>query len=170
LWPASCQATFWKCITTMVNTRTTPKATWKPCTATATIMYTDRARSNRRNVSMKRIGHSRSRMSAKVSSTVLKTSTSGDRRAEFNPADYACAPFVCEHVLPRVGGAGSSMSELAWACPACNSHKYSKTHARDPQSGRAVLLFNPRRQRWSRHFAWSEDYLMLHGRTATGRA
>ena len=87
-----------------------------------------------------------------------------------HPATYACAPFVCEHVRPRVRGAGNTMSELAWACPACNSHKYDKVNARDPQTGRVVPLFNPRRQRWSRHFAWSEDFWLIQGRTPTGRA
>ena len=87
-----------------------------------------------------------------------------------HPATCFCAPFVCEHVRPRVRGAGNTQSELAWACPACNSHKYDKTSARDPQTGRIVPLFNPRRQHWSRHFAWSEDFLLVHGRTATGRA
>ena len=93
-------------------------------------------------------------------------------RCEFcqHPASYACAPFVCEHVLPRARGAGNTLPELAWACPGCNSHKYDKTHARDPQTGRRVALFNPRRQRWSGHFAWSRDFLFIRGRTATGRA
>jgi hypothetical protein len=77
-----------------------------------------------------------------------------------HPASYSCAPFVCEHVLPRVLGAGSTAEELAWACPACNGHKYDKTRSRDPQTGRIVPLFNPRRQRWSRHFAWRTDFLM----------
>lgn len=87
-----------------------------------------------------------------------------------HPASYSCAPYVCEHVRPRVRGAGNTLAELAWACPGCNSHKYEKTHACDPQTGRIVPLFNPRRQRWSRHFAWSADFLYLHGRTAMGRA
>ncbi len=87
-----------------------------------------------------------------------------------HPASYSCAPFVCEHVLPRVLGAGSAADELAWACPACNGHKYAKTQARDPQTGRTGHLFKPRRQQWSRHFAWSPDLLRIEGRTATGRA
>jgi hypothetical protein len=87
-----------------------------------------------------------------------------------HPASHACSPFVCEHVLPRVRGAGNTPSELAWACPTCNSHKYTKTRGRDPLTGRVVSLFHPRRQRWSRHFAWSEDFLLIIGRTATGRA
>ena len=87
-----------------------------------------------------------------------------------HPASYSCAPFVCEHVLPRVLDAGSTAEELAWACPACNGHKYAKTHAPDPHTGRSAPLFNPRRQRWSRHFAWSPDHLLMEGRTAAGRA
>lgn len=87
-----------------------------------------------------------------------------------HPASHAYSSFVCEHVVPRVRGAGNDLSELAWACPGCNSHKYAKTQARDPQTGRLVSLFNPRRQHWSHHFAWSEDFLLIVGRTATGRA
>jgi HNH endonuclease len=87
-----------------------------------------------------------------------------------HPAGYSCAPFVCEHVRPRSSGAGSTAAELAWACPACNGHKYAKTQSRDPHTRRTVPLFNPRRQRWSRHFAWSSDFLQIEGRTATGRA
>ena len=87
-----------------------------------------------------------------------------------HPASFSCAPFVCDHVSPRVRGSGNTVAELAWACPACNGHKYAKTQACDPQSGRSVPLFNPRRQRWSRHFAWVMDYSRVEGRTATGRA
>jgi hypothetical protein len=39
-----------------------------------------------------------------------------------------------------------------------------------PQTGGMVRLFDPRRQRWSRHFVWSQDFLRLIGRSATGRA
>jgi hypothetical protein len=77
---------------------------------------------------------------------------------------------VCEHVIPCVVGAGSSAAELAWACPACNGHKYAKTHARDPQTGRIVPLFNPRPRRWSRNFVWSQGLRLIEARTGTGRA
>ena len=33
-----------------------------------------------------------------------------------------------------------------------------------------VPLFDPRRQRWDRHFAWSEDGVEIVGLTACGRA
>ena len=94
------------------------------------------------------------------------------RRCEYcqHPDSLTTAPYVCEHVLPRVKGAGDTPDELAWSCPYCNGHKHIKTHARDPQSNRLMPLFNPRRQKWSQHFSWSEDSLLIVGRTATGRA
>jgi hypothetical protein len=59
---------------------------------------------------------------------------------------------------------------LAWSCSWYNASKSIKTHVRDSQTGRLVPLFNPRRQRWSQHFAWSEDTLLIIGQTAIGRA
>jgi hypothetical protein len=87
-----------------------------------------------------------------------------------HPDSHSSAPFTCDHITPRVQGAGNTPDELAWACAACNGHKSTKTHATDPQNGRDVPLFNPRRQRWERHFTWSSDFLHIIGRTATGRA
>ena len=86
------------------------------------------------------------------------------------PAHFTNASFHCEHIRPRNAGGRTSLDNLAWACPWCNAHKYTKTHAQDPHTGRRVPLFNPRRQQWSRHFAWSEDFMYVVGRTMTGRA
>jgi hypothetical protein len=61
------------------------------------------------------------------------------------------------------------MENLAFSC-GCNSYKGDRTCARDPQTGRVAALFHPRRQRWSRHFAWSEEFTLIIGRTAVGRA
>ncbi|MCZ6678117.1 MAG: HNH endonuclease signature motif containing protein [Candidatus Poribacteria bacterium] len=85
------------------------------------------------------------------------------------PVDFTNAAFHCEHIRPRDAGGETTLDNLAWSCPRCNAHKYTKTHARDAQTGRRVSLFNPRRQRWSRHFTWSEDFMFIIGRTATGR-
>ena len=76
------------------------------------------------------------------------------------PAHFTNASFHCEHIRPRNAGGRTALDNLAWACPWCNSHKYTKTHAQDPHTGRRVPLFNPRRQQWSRHFAWSDSFLL----------
>ncbi len=83
---------------------------------------------------------------------------------------FTTAAFHCEHIRPREASGEATSDNLAWACPWCNACKYTKTHAPDPQTGRLVPLFHPRRQHWSRHFAWSEDFIVIIGCTATGRA
>ncbi|MGH9800799.1 MAG: hypothetical protein ACRD82_10580 [Blastocatellia bacterium] len=42
--------------------------------------------------------------------------------------------------------------------------------AKDPVSQKMVPLFHPRQQIWMEHFAWNEDYTLVSGLTATGRA
>jgi hypothetical protein len=39
-----------------------------------------------------------------------------------------------------------------------------------PITHRKVKLFNPRRQAWVRHFAWTPDGVYITGLTVTGRA
>jgi 5-methylcytosine-specific restriction endonuclease McrA len=86
-----------------------------------------------------------------------------------SPAAFSTQPFAVDHILPQSRGGPTTLQNLALSC-GCNGHKGDRTHARDPQTGRTVPLFNPRRQRWTRHFGWSEDFLRIVGRTATGRA
>ena len=75
-----------------------------------------------------------------------------------------------EHLLPRAAG-GLSVEENLWlACPACNEFKGVQTHAIDPVTGRRVRLFNPRKQKWKRHFQWSADGTEIIGKTPIGRA
>lgn len=50
---------------------------------------------------------------------------------------------------------------LAAACAHCNRLKGDVTIGRDPLTGREVRLFDPRRDDWDEHFAWSSDYLRL---------
>jgi hypothetical protein len=38
------------------------------------------------------------------------------------------------------------------------------------EAGDRLRLFNPRQQRWGRHFQWSDDGALIPGRTACGRA
>ncbi len=86
-----------------------------------------------------------------------------------SPAAFSTQPFEADHVIPRSKGGPTTVDNLALAC-GCNCYKGDRTHAHDPQTRRSVPLFNPRRQRWARHFAWSEDFLTILWRTAQGRA
>ena len=75
-----------------------------------------------------------------------------------------------EHVQPRSQGGTNRLDNLAYSCQACNNHKYTLVEALDPGSGQTVPLYHPRRDRWEEHFAWSEDFRFLLGKTPTGRA
>jgi hypothetical protein len=78
--------------------------------------------------------------------------------------------FTIEHVLPAAMGGENNLENLALCCFACNRRKSNKTKALDPITRRLVRLFNPRTQKWSEHFIWSEDKVHIVGLTAAGRA
>jgi len=79
-------------------------------------------------------------------------------------------PMEFDHLTPQAAG-GTTREENLWlACRRSNAFKGTQTQARDPQSGEWVALFNPRRQRWIDHFAWSEDGTEIIGKTPCGRA
>lgn len=75
-----------------------------------------------------------------------------------------------EHIVPKAAGGSDDEENLWLACRLCNNFKGTQTDGTDPETGGRVPLFNPRRERWSDHFAWSEDGTHVLGRTATGRA
>jgi HNH endonuclease len=78
--------------------------------------------------------------------------------------------FTVDHVVPLSKGGVDSLDNLALACFHCNRRKSDHLVGIDPESGIEVPLFNPRRDRWSNHFIWSVDGLLIVGLTATGRA
>lgn len=86
-----------------------------------------------------------------------------------SPHSYSMQSFEADHIIPVSKGGRTSADNLALSC-GCNRFKSSKTHARDPGTGKLSPLFNPRCQQWSKHFEWSADSLLIIGRTATGRA
>ena len=83
---------------------------------------------------------------------------------------YVLGILELDHIHPQ-GRGGTNDEENLWlACHLCNGYKRMQTHGRDPLTGRRVKLFNPRRQRWQRHFIWSTDGTRIIGLTVCGRA
>jgi HNH endonuclease len=83
---------------------------------------------------------------------------------------YVLGLLEIDHIIPKASGGTDDEGNLWLACRMCNGYKGVQTHARDPVTGRRVRLFDHRRQRWSRHFLWSDDETRIIGRTACGRA
>ena len=76
--------------------------------------------------------------------------------------------FHLEHIRAQRHGGADSAGNLAWACARCNERKGPNLSSVDPDTNRIARLFNPRRDKWARHFAW--DGLQISGTTALGRA
>lgn len=85
-------------------------------------------------------------------------------------AKFSPSPFSIEHVVPRTKGGSNGFGNLAMACMGCNGHKHAHQQYTDPLSGEVTRLFHPRRDSWSEHFRWSEDYAYVIGITPIGRA
>jgi HNH endonuclease len=83
---------------------------------------------------------------------------------------YVLGILEIEHIIPTAAGGSNDEDNLWLSCRLCNSFKGAQTHASDPITGKRSLLFNPRRQSWSRHFEWSVDGAYILGRTLCGRA
>ncbi len=84
------------------------------------------------------------------------------------PQEYDDLSFEFEHVIAEQHGGKTVFGNLALACFADNRRKGPNLAGIDPRTGKRVWLFDPRRQRWGRHFRWHGPY--LRGRTAVGRA
>src|SRR5262249_4718216 len=78
--------------------------------------------------------------------------------------------FHIDHIIPRSAKGLTTAVNLCLACSHCNIGKGDRTKAIDPHTGKPVVLFNPRRDAWEKHFHWSRDWKRLLGRTPTGRA
>jgi hypothetical protein len=75
-----------------------------------------------------------------------------------------------EHIVPKAAGGSDDEENLWLGCRMCNNFKAAQTEAIDPETGQRIRLFNPRRQKWTDHFAWSDDGTRILGRTPWGRA
>lgn len=83
---------------------------------------------------------------------------------------YILGTLEIDHLVPRSQGGTDEEENLWLACSLCNGFKASQTYGLDPVTRRRLRLFNPRVQKWSRHFVWTEDGTQIVGYTACGRA
>ena len=93
------------------------------------------------------------------------------RRCEYCHLPDFAAPlsdFHVEHVIAMQHGGTDDPENRCWSCHRCNCHKGPNLSGRDPLTKNVVRLFDPRRQRWGRHFEWLGAALV--GLTQAGRA
>ena len=85
------------------------------------------------------------------------------------PQESQEATFHVDHIRPRSSGGMTSLENLGLACVTCSLRKSARIRARDPNTGRSVRLFHPRRDIWEEHFEFTRRW-RIRGRTAIGRA
>ena len=73
------------------------------------------------------------------------------------PAEVAFYPHEVDHVIAEKHGGATNINNLAFACWRCNRHKGSDLTSFDPQTQQLSLLFDPRTQIWSEHFAYEGE-------------
>ena len=104
--------------------------------------------------------------------TPLKEDTPcGYCRVLFGRASSGRVEFEADHIVPRSRDPllANVVSNLVWACIRCNHKKADHVDGYDEQSEKMVSLFNPRKERWFRHFMGTSDG-KIHGRSGWGRA
>ncbi|XXY49893.1 HNH endonuclease signature motif containing protein [Sorangium sp. So ce269] len=84
------------------------------------------------------------------------------------PQPLSSIPFEIDHIIAQKHGGVTVPENLGFACFYCNSYKGPNIAGIDPESGRIVRLYHPRKDRWSKHFRW--DGPLLVGISAIGRA
>lgn len=73
-----------------------------------------------------------------------------------------------DHIIALRHGGKTISENLACACSLCNHFKGTDFGTIDPASGAVRMLFNPRTQLWSEHFALRD--ILIVGLTPVGQA
>ena len=85
------------------------------------------------------------------------------------PLNYSHDSFHIEHIIPLQLGGTNELNNLAFACDGCNSNKWAFIEGKDSISGLSFPIFNPRKDEWSTHFMWVDDFTIIQGITSEGR-
>ncbi len=86
------------------------------------------------------------------------------------PIFWAGYQFPIDHIIPKSKGGTDDPDNLSNACQNCNGCKHNKTEGFDIVTGQIVRLFNPRKDKWTDHFDWDENFSIIKGITPIGRA
>jgi hypothetical protein len=79
-------------------------------------------------------------------------------------------PFEVEHIVPPGRGGADDESNLALSCRGCNLFKGDALEGIDPETGKKVALYHPRRNQWNDHFTVRRFSGELLGVSPIGRA
>ena len=94
-----------------------------------------------------------------------------------NPCEYCGMPddatlvsHEVDHVVAERHGGKTDRDNLAYSCFRCNRLKGTDLTSIDPQTGKITRLFDPRADKWQRHYRLAgSDNAIIEPLTAVGR-
>jgi HNH endonuclease len=86
------------------------------------------------------------------------------------PFLYSPDPFHYEHIISLFHGGTNDLINIAYSCDGCNTNKNIHIFWLDPETGVKSALYNPRKENWSHHFYWNDEFTQIIGKTSQGRA
>jgi len=86
-----------------------------------------------------------------------------------SPERLSANRFTVDHVIPKSLGGSDELDNLALACRRCNERRYNFVAGIDPETQEIVPIFNPRQQKWTDHFIWCNQGVVIEGTSPIGR-
>lgn len=83
------------------------------------------------------------------------------------PQSVSAFEHAPDHIIPIQHGGETKAGNLALACIRCNRRKGPNVGSFDPETGALVSFYNPRTQKWNKHFRLEEG--MIQPLTPEGR-
>lgn len=83
---------------------------------------------------------------------------------------YNPSGLTIDHIYPTSLGGSDDISNLASCCISCNNSKFTSVASIDPVTKKIIPLYNPRNDNWNVHFKWVDNFSVIEGLTAKGRA
>jgi HNH endonuclease len=84
------------------------------------------------------------------------------------PQGMRLNPYHIDHIISKQHGCIDDESNRALCCPQCNRNKGPNIATLEPETGKFVGFFNPRKEDWSSHFRFEDGF--IKGLTPEGRA
>ncbi len=85
------------------------------------------------------------------------------------PDSHIPGSFNIDHITPIALDGSSELENLAYSCRGCNECKSAKTTVTDPNTGKEIPLFHPRKDNWNDHFKWDNEVLYIIGISLKGK-
>ena len=85
------------------------------------------------------------------------------------PEALSLSSHQVDHVIAEKHDGDTTPENLALSCCLCNQAKGSDIASIDPNTGKVVRLYNPRKDTWTDHFTLEVKSGLIHPQTAIAR-